>query len=107
MSLLHRATDVVTVFPQETVTDADGNQIARPGAVGILVKAVVQPLTSTEDSESTTQRFRLRLIGWQGDPLGPRSVVEWNGGRYAVDGYPMEYRGSRRTRHTVYQLIRK
>ncbi|ETZ53563.1 hypothetical protein BB734_24055 [Mycobacterium avium subsp. hominissuis] len=102
----------MTVYPEETVTDADGNQITRPSAVGILSRAVMQPLSSSEVSDGgrahePVTRYRLRLVGWQGDPLGPRSVVEWNGGRYAIDGYPMDYHGSRRTRHTVYQLIRK
>ena len=34
MSLLYRGTEVVTVFPEELTTDADGNPITRPGATG-------------------------------------------------------------------------
>jgi hypothetical protein len=38
------------VFPEETVTDADGNTMTRPSAVGVVARAVVQPMTSTEDA---------------------------------------------------------
>ncbi|MBU8820977.1 hypothetical protein KL864_34520 [Mycolicibacterium goodii] len=103
MSLLHRGTDQVTVFAEVTKTDADGNTITVPGTVGVLARAVVQPLSSTEDDESTTSRYRLRLVGWNGGLLGGQSAVEWNGKRYAIDGEPRIYNGSRRTTHVDYR----
>ena len=36
MSLLHRGTETVTVFPEETFTDADGNTRTRPSFVGVV-----------------------------------------------------------------------
>ena len=53
MSLIDRGTEVVTVFPEETVTDADGNTMTRPSAVGVVARAVVQPMTSTTRSVSS------------------------------------------------------
>jgi hypothetical protein len=90
MSLLHRSTEVVTVFPEEAVTDADGNTMTQPSAVGVVSRAVVQPMTSTEDATvgfETTSKCRLRLVGYP-DMLGAQSQVEWQGKRYAIDGEP-------------------
>jgi hypothetical protein len=41
------------------------------------------------------------------DLLGAQSAVEWNGERYAIDGDPKIYNGSRRTAHLDYVMIRK
>ena len=46
MSLLSRGTEVVTVYPEEVATDADGNTRTRPSATGVVCRAVVQPITS-------------------------------------------------------------
>ncbi len=48
MCLFHKGTETVTVFPEETFTDADGDTRTRPSSVGVVVRAVVQPMTSTE-----------------------------------------------------------
>jgi hypothetical protein len=110
MSLLHRGTDTVKVYPEETTTDSDGNTIARASAIGVLCRAVVQPLgTPTEDQDGgylTETRYRLRLVGWPGDVLGAQSQVEWRGNRYSLHGEPRIYSGSRRTAHVDYLLIR-
>lgn len=79
MSLLNRGTEVVTVFPEEAVTDADGNTKTRPSATGIVARAVVQPMTSTEDALvgfQTEAKYRLRLVGYP-SLLGAQSQVEW------------------------------
>jgi hypothetical protein len=107
VSLLHRPTDVVTVFEETAVTDSDGNTVTRPSTVGVVCKAVVQPLSSTEDAEGTTTKHRLRLVGWHGSQLGAQSAVEWNGKRYAVDGDPLVFNGSSRTARVEYVLIRR
>lgn len=116
MSLLRRGTEVVTVFPEETVIDADGNRITRASSVGIVVKASVQPVgTGLMDRENanggfhTTSRYRLRLAGGYptgGGILGAQSQVEWRGRRYSIDGDAQLHTGSTRTSHAVYTMVR-
>uniref|UniRef100_A0AB39U2J1 Head-to-tail stopper n=1 Tax=Mycolicibacterium phage Caroline1 TaxID=3240804 RepID=A0AB39U2J1_9CAUD len=66
MSLLRRGTETVTVYPEVTVTDSDGNKFTRPGSVGIVVKASVQPLgllgapaENTDGGFNTQSRYRM------------------------------------------------
>lgn len=110
MSLLNRGTETVTVFPEETVTDSDGNLITRAGSIGILVKASVQPISSTEKADGRTEsRYRLRLAGGfptGGGILGSRAAVEWRGKRYAIEGEAQLHTGSRRTSHATYTMVR-
>ncbi len=106
MSLLRRGTHDV-VYPEEVTVDADGITRTRPSIVGVPARAVIQPLTSTEDAavgDETESKYRMRLIGWP-EPLGAQAQVEWRGKRFGVD--PKVYNGSRRTAHVDYVLIRK
>jgi hypothetical protein len=96
----------VTVFAEAVKTDSDGNKITAPGTVGIVCRAVVQPLSSAETLEGVTSKYRLRLVGYP-DLLGAQSAVEWNGKRYVIDGDPLIYNGSRRTAHVDYRMVRK
>jgi hypothetical protein len=108
MSLLNRGTEVVTVFPEEAVTDADGNIKTRPSTVGVVARAVVQPLASTEDASvgfETESKYRLRLVGYS-SLLGAQAQIDWQGKRYAIDGEPRQYNGSRRTAHVDYVMSR-
>lgn len=110
MSLLRRGNEVVTVFAEVVTTDVDGNTIVKPSAVGQVAKAVVQPITTDENNEDgfhTSEKLRLRLVGWSGPELGAESQVEWQGRRYSVEGEPKRFRGSVRTAHTDYTLVRK
>lgn len=110
MSLLTRGTEVVTVYPEELTIDGYGNKITRASTDGVVCRAVVQPISSTEDQSVgflSEERLRLRLVGWQGGILGAQSQVEWNGKRYSVDGDAKQYNGSRRTAHVDYTLIRR
>lgn len=82
MSLLNRGTETVMVYPEEVTTDADGNTMTRPGTVGVVCRAVVQPInTMSANSEAqdtgftTTSKYRLRLVGYTG-LLGAQSAVE-------------------------------
>ena len=96
----------MTVFPEETFTDADGNTRTRPSFVGVVVRAVVQPMTSTEHQTvgfETESKYRLRLVGYP----GVQSEVDWVGKRYAIDGDPRIYNGSRRTAHVDYVIVRR
>lgn len=106
MSLLDRGNETVLVYPEEMVIDSDGNKRTRPSKVGVAVRAVVQPLSSTEDADGTTSKYRLRLIGYT-DLLGAQSAVEWRGKRYAIDGDPLVYNSSRRTAHVEYVMVRR
>ena len=111
MSLLRRGTEVVTVFPEETFTNGRGTTATRPSAVGTVCRAVVQPIgTSSEDDQGvgylSESRYRLRLVDWRGDLLGPQSQVEWRGKRYSIHGEPQVYRGSPQTAHVDYEIRR-
>ena len=115
MSLLNRGTEVVTVYPEQVATDADNNTITRPSATGILLRAVVQPITSavavgSQESQDigfvTESKYRLRLVGFP-TLLGAQSQVEWQGSRYVIEGEPRQYNGSRRTRHIDYIIERR
>lgn len=117
MSLLRSGTEVVTVFPEETVTDSDGNRFTRAGTVGIIVKASVQPVgTGLQDRENadggfhTTSRYRLRLAGGYGiggGVLGSQAQVEWRGKRYAIEGDAQVRTGSVRTAHAIFTMVRR
>jgi hypothetical protein len=111
MSLLNRGTETVTVFQevQTPETDSDGNTFTRPARLGTLVRAVVQPISSTENADggfNTESRYRLRLINYP-SILGAQSQIEWNGKRYSVVGDAMIYNGTRRTAHIDYMIERR
>lgn len=112
MTLLNRGTELVTVYPEELVEDKWGNKITRPSNVGVVCRAVVQPMTVYVGAESqnvgfeTVSKYRLRLVDYP-DLLGAQSAVEWQGKRYAIDGDPRQYNGSRRTAHVDYVMVRK
>ncbi|BBX06935.1 hypothetical protein [Mycolicibacterium aichiense] len=113
MSLLRRGTEIVTVYPEETVTDSDGNKFTRAGSVGVVVKASLQPISSTENADGgfhADTRYRLRLAGgWPtgGGILGAQAQVEWRGKRYSIEGDAMIYTGSRQTAHVDYLISRR
>jgi hypothetical protein len=114
VSLLNRGAETVTVFPEVVTVDSDGNTMTRPSSVGVVCRAVVQPInTSSANSESqdigfdTTSKYRLRLVGWHGGLLGAQSAVEWQGLRYAIDGEPLIYNGSSRTARVEYVMVRR
>lgn len=116
MSLLNRGTETVKVFPEVAFIDEDGNKSTRPSTVGIVLKAVVQPismmglLTASSETQKvgfeTTAKYRLRLVGYP-ELLGAQSQVEWNGKRYAIDGDPQIFNGSPRTARAEYVMLRK
>lgn len=109
MSLLTSGSEVVTVYPEETVTDADGNTKTRPSAVGVVARASVQPMSSTREDDNggfhTTSRYRIRLVGYH-ELLGAQSQIHWRGARYSIEGEPRQYTGSRRTAHVDYAMVR-
>lgn len=113
----------VTVFPQELVTDIDGNPRTQPSASGTAAKARFQPLlqagTSARVQESDNEGFEsqevynMRFPRGVFETLGPQSEVEWgtkaNGDpqRWAVFGFPARRNNSPATAHVVYQVERR
>jgi len=111
VSLLDRGTETVKVFQeiQNAEIDSDGNKRTRAALVGTLVRAVVQPISSTENADGgfhTESRYRLRLIKYPTE-LGAQSQIEWNGKRYSIEGDAMIHNGSRRTAHVEYVMVRR
>ena len=117
MSLLNKANCVVRVYPEEAVYDEDGNIRTRPSKNGISCPAVIQPVNSSiqppgsgeEDAIGfqTQELYRMRLVGWCGPPLGAQSRIDWEGRWYSVQGEVKRFRGSTRTQHDDFTLLRK
>ena len=121
MSLLDASQqyEPVTVFPEELVTDSDGNPHTQPSNSGIDTIARFQVLNQTgtsarrseqdnegfESEEVYSMRFTRKFSATQG-MLGPQSEIEWNGRRWAVFGFGNHYHGSPRTAHQTYTIKR-
>lgn len=109
MSLLNRGTDDVIVFPEEMIEDKWGNKQTQASTVGVPAKAVIQPVGRPTEGQDegffTSSRCRLRLVNFPQE-LGAQAQIEWNGERWSVDGEPMRFNGSRRTRHVDYMIVR-
>jgi len=110
VSLLNRGTETVKVFQevQAEEYDSDGNRVSRPAQIGTTYRAVVQPVSSTENMDggyNTKTTYRLRLINYPG-VLGARSQIEWNGNRYSINGEALIYNGSPRTARAEYVMVR-
>ncbi|MBM7458569.1 hypothetical protein [Rhodococcus coprophilus] len=115
MSILNRGNETVTVYPETLTIDEDGNKFTKPSKVGIVLKAVVQPVNIGVMSASpetqkigfeTSIKYRLRLVGYP-ELLGAQSQVEWRGKRYALDGDPQIFSGSPRTARAEYVMLRR
>lgn len=111
MSLLTRGSDTIRVFDEVTVESSDGNIVTRPGTVGVIYKAVIQPINTTEaqslgGENVTTTRYRMRLIGHDQNILGSRAQIEWRGVRWAIEGEAQIYNGSPQTAHVDYIITR-
>ena len=116
MGLLDRGNQLVTVYPEETVFDADGNLITRASSTGVVVKAVVQPVAASgtsgrraeQDNEGfeSEANYRLRISRRENVTLGAQSKILWDGKVFSVVGDATQYDGSRETRHRDYSLRR-
>lgn len=109
----------VTVYPEVTYEDDDGNTMTRARKHGIPVRARFQPQgqsgTSARRAEMQDEGFfteRVYLVQFTREfdeeygLLGAQSKVKWRGKMYSFFGDPMVYNGSRRTRHNVYTVRR-
>ena len=113
MSLLDRTNASVTVFPEESVVDSDGNTRTQPAAVGVVTSARVWPVTNSRPSESwddggfdSTSRYALRFPRSFKTVLGAQAQILWEGVRWSVIGDPISFDGSFRTRHKHYRIER-
>jgi hypothetical protein len=116
MSLLDRATEDVIVYPEEVVTDIDGNTRTRPSQTGIPAKARIQVQgqsgTSARRQEQDNEGYesekvyRIRFPRSFPYTLGAQSVIEWRGKRWAVFGDVNYYTNSPRTAHVDYTMKR-
>lgn len=116
MSLLDRGNADVIVYPEETFVDSDGNVSTRPSQTGIparvLIQAMPQSGTSARRAEQDNEGFeseqvyRLRFTRRSHMDLGLRSVIEWNGQRWGIFGFPIRYQSGARTAHVDYVIRR-
>lgn len=119
VTLLDKAQQPVTVYPEETFIDDDGNTILRAAAVGYETHAEIQAARQSgtsarraeQDNEGyeTEQLYRVRFSrkhDREKPMLGPAAELEWRGERWHFVGQPTLYLGSSRTRHIDYQIKR-
>ncbi|KZM68834.1 hypothetical protein [Nocardia terpenica] len=116
MSLLDRGSEEVIVFPEEAVTDKDGNVRSRPSKVGIPAKARLQVQgqsgTSARRQDQDNEGFegekvyKIRFPRSFPHLLGAQAQIEWRGQRWVVFGDPNYYTNSRRTAHVDYTIKR-
>jgi hypothetical protein len=116
MSLLDGGNQSVTIFPEEVITDIDGNIQTRPSKVGVPAVARIQPLgasgTSARRAEQDNEGFEsekwysFRLPRRYQCHMGAQAQVEWMGKRFAVHGDATIYTSSPRTAHVTYTLRR-
>lgn len=109
-------TEDVIVYPEEVITDMDGNIRTRASAVGIPAKARLQVQgqsgTSSRRQEQDNEGFESEKVYTIRFPrnfphvLGAQAEIEWRGQRWAVFGDINRYTSSRRTAHVVYTIKR-
>jgi hypothetical protein len=116
VSLLDRANQCVIVYPEEVVTDADGNTKTQPSKTGFHARARIQPIGASgtsarrqeQDNEGfeTEKWYSVRFPRGFCHILGAQAQIEWQGVRWAVHGDAMYYTGSRATAHLTYTIRR-
>jgi len=119
MSLLDRGQEPVTVFPEEVVTDMDGNIRTRPSKTGIktIARLQVQGQSGTsarrgeQDNEGyeSEKVYRIRFtraFAQQIGELGAQTEIEWRGARWAMFGDVNRFTMSPATAHVNYTIKR-
>jgi hypothetical protein len=77
MSLLDAGPHTVTVFPEETVTDSNGNPTKRPSSIGVTITGcLITPNNSSRDNNTDHVRADYQLIA-RALPIGPFARVEY------------------------------
>jgi hypothetical protein len=108
-----------TVYPEEVITDRDGNKRTQPSITGIQATARFQVQgqsgTSARRAEQDNEGFMTEKVYRMRFPrsfteehgiLGAQSQIEWNGERWAVFGDVNRYNGSPNTRRVSYTVKR-
>lgn len=118
MSLLDRGHETVIIDHAVKWTDDDGNIMWRPDGTdvetvtNVVIQVEAQSGTSArrteqdEEGYDTERIYRMRLPRSYTRTINFASQVEWNGLRWAVNGWPKLYRASYRTGHADYSLRR-
>lgn len=117
MSLLDRGcTEDVAVYPEEVVTDIDGNVRTQASASPIQVKARLQVQgqsgTSSRRQEQDNEGFESEKVYTIRFPrsftqeLGAATQIEWRGERWSLFGDVNRYTSSPRTSHQTYTIKR-
>lgn len=105
MSMLDNGSETVTVYPEETFTDSQGNVVKRPADVGVVVtRVIMQPINSDHDRQRDESVHRDYRLICRNAPLGPWSYVDWNGIRLFVVSGPHPYSASPDTTHITATL---
>jgi len=118
MSLLDVGHETVTIDHAVAWEDEDGNKMWRPNGTdvetitNVVIQVEAQSGTSArrteqdEEGYDTERIYRMRLPRSYTRVINFASQVEWNGLRWAINGWPKLYRHSYRTGHMDYSLRR-
>lgn len=117
MSLLDKGNADVLLYPEEVVTDVDGNVRTRAAKepIPLRVWLAVQNQSGTasrraeQDNEGfETERVMRMRVRRQDEhiEIGAQAKIEWEGKMFSVFGDAIPYIGSPRTRHMDYTLRR-
>ncbi len=116
MSLLDKGRQMITVYPEVTYTDEDGNLMSGPSETGITTRASIQPAAQSGTSARRREQdeevflvesvYTLRLPRRFPYVLNAQARIEWNGEYWAVIGDPYKYDSSNRTAHYEYSIRR-
>jgi hypothetical protein len=111
--------EVCTVYPEEQVTDADGNKKTRPSAAGFTAYARFdiqgQSGTSSRRQEQDNEGFESekvysvrfpRAFDAEHGEIGAQSQIGWRGVRWALFGDVQRYNRTPATAHNVYTIKR-
>lgn len=119
MSLLDKGREYVTVYPEVTFTDSDGNLITSASATGFCTRATIQNAAasgtagrrSEQDNEGfeTEQSMRIRFprsFTCKYGYLGAQAKIGWRGQMWSITGDHNYYNGSNQTSHQDYIMRR-
>lgn len=117
MSLLDRGRETVTLYNEETYTDADGNPSRRASSTPIVItNCVVQPAAQSgtsqrreeQDNEGfeSEETYRLRPPRSFTTLIGAQAKIVWRGLSWSIVGKGRKYNGSDRTAHQDYTIRR-
>lgn len=115
MSLLDRGRETVTIYHEIEWTDRDGNTMTKPGTVGTVASATIQPAAQSgtsarraeQDNEGfeSEQVYRMHLPRGSAE-IGAQARIEWRGQYWSIVGEPFRFNGSSLTKRVEYTIRR-